>query len=123
MLLIQAPGRIVRSVFQDQDMTVGKWIGPDESDSAKILWIHGHPDFGKTVLTARITERLGQARFVAYFICFFSDQLKKQPQQILRSWVAQLVALSDAAFEMAKEVYATKKHPEATNRNYGSFLD
>ncbi|CAD6572877.1 MAG: hypothetical protein ASARMPREDX12_005527 [Alectoria sarmentosa] len=75
------------------------WIGPDESDSAKILWIHGHPGFGKTVLTARMTERLGQARF---------------PQQILRSWVAQLVALSDAAFEMAKEVYATKKHPEAT---------
>ena len=36
------------------------WIGPDESDSAKILWIHGHPGFGKTVLTARMTERLGR---------------------------------------------------------------
>lgn len=90
------------------------WMGLDQSDAAKILWIHGYPGFGKTVLTARMTEKLGQTRFVAYFFEFFSDQLKRQPQQILRSWVAQLVAVKNAAFEIAQEVYATKKHVEAT---------
>lgn len=48
------------------------WMGLDRSDAAKILWIHGYPGFGKTVLTARMTEKLGQTRFVAYFFFAFS---------------------------------------------------
>ena len=56
----------------------------------------------------------GQERFVAYLFCFLSDRWQRQPQQILQSWSAWLVASNNAAFEIAKEVYATKRRTEAT---------
>ena len=96
-------------------------MGPDQSDAAKILYIHGHPSFGKIILTAKMTEKLGREKLVVYFIFFFQQPIEKATTTNLRSWVAQLVASSDAACKIAKEVYATKKFLRLRDRNYGSF--
>src|SRR6266496_877154 len=63
------------------------------TDQMKILWIHGPPGFGKTVLCASIVEHLqneNPAR-VAHFFCVSDNEAKRQPFAIVRSWVAQMV--------------------------------
>jgi nucleoside-triphosphatase THEP1 len=82
----------------------------------KILWIHGPPGFGKTVLCASIVEHLqneNPAR-VAHFFCVSDNKAKRQPFAIVRSWVAQMVRQNQEALEAAEEAYRGKEGRLAT---------
>ena len=91
------------------------WIAPDGvSDAATILWIRGPAGSGKTFLTTRIIDYLRSRTSVVHFFCYYAHSRKKQPLEIIRSWVLQLVNLSDAACETAKESYREKISDTAT---------
>src|SRR5438876_200367 len=86
------------------------------TDQMKILWIHGPPGFGKTVLCASIVEHLqneNPAR-VAHFFCVSDNEAKRQPFAIVRSWVAQMVRQNQEALEAAEEAYHGKEGRLAT---------
>ena len=68
-------------IFQHPEF--GDWMGPDQSKAAKKP-PHGYSGVGKIVVTAKMNEKPGLERSVAYF-CIFTYRLKRQPQQLLRS--------------------------------------
>lgn len=88
----------------------------DKSDKTKILWIHGSAGFGKTVICARIVEQISyNAAFpVTHFFCVGGDEAKREPQQIVRSWVAQLVNHSEHAVELTSNLSLGKEARTAT---------
>ena len=91
------------------------WIASERvSEAVKILWIRGPAGSGKTFLTTRIIDYLRSRTSVVHFFCFYAHSRKKQPLEIIRSWVLQLVNLSDAACETAKETYREKISDIAT---------
>ncbi len=70
------------------------WVGPDSSSqAARLLWLHGKLGTGKTLLSGRITEYLlqDQSRLFAYFFCFYGNELKRRCNNIVKSWVYQVV--------------------------------
>ena len=86
------------------------------ANAMTILWIHGPPGFGKTVLSASVVEHLqneNPAR-VAYFFCVSDHEAKRQPLAIIRSWVAQMVRQNEEALEVAEDVYRGKEGRPAT---------
>lgn len=82
------------------------WESPNTKKS-KLLWIHGPPGFGKTVLCSSLIERLIRSRpkQVAYFFCASENEATREPYAILKSWIAQLVALNDDSVHAAEKVY------------------
>ena len=91
------------------------WIAPERSsDAVKILWIHGPPGSGKTFLTTRIIDYLQFCYPVVHFFCFYNDTRKRQPLEIIRSWILQLVNSSDIACDVGKETYKEKISDIAT---------
>lgn len=88
----------------------------DQSDKTKILWVHGSAGFGKTVTCARIVEYLidNAAIPVTHFFCVGGDEAKRKPQEIVRSWVAQLVNHSEDAVQLARNFYLGKEVRTAT---------
>ena len=86
------------------------------ADAMKILWIHGPPGFGKTVLCASIIQHLKDENpgGVAYFFCVSDDEAKRQPLAIVRSWVAQMVRQNQEALAAAQEAYHGKEGRLAT---------
>ena len=91
------------------------WIAPERfSDAVKILWIQGPPGSGKTHLTTRIIDHLQLRHPVVHFFCFYNDTRKRQPLEIIRSWILQLVNSSDIACDVGKEIYREKISDFAT---------
>lgn len=79
---------------------------PDEATTVltgRILWIHGPPGYGKTVLCATIVESLKKEHIVAHVFCSPLAQDKNKPDVIVRIWISQLVRQSAVAHEVAKE--------------------
>lgn len=72
-------------------------------DTRRLLWIHGHAGFGKTILCARIVEHLAPTLPIAHF--FFSSNFTSQDDMYtaLRSWVAQLMSQSEKAYNVVYE--------------------
>ena len=89
------------------------------SSSASILWIFGYPGFGKTILAAWLAEYLRYTKHeeLSYFFCYFGDESLRQPLNILRSWISQLVKTNDKALEIVRETY-TSKYPNAFDPKY-----
>ena len=54
---------------------------------------------------------------VPYFFCSFTDNLRRQPRSILRSWVAQLVFQHEDACEIAKVAYLERQSSVATEQD------
>jgi ankyrin repeat protein len=81
------------------------WMATGSSHS-KILWIHGPPGFGKTVLAASTLQYLQTERpsSVAYFFCVSENEAKREPYSILISWNAQLIEQNDEAVKKASEI-------------------
>ena len=81
------------------------WEPPDDKKS-KLLWIHGPPGFGKTVLCSRLVEHLAEKRQkrLAYFFCSSENESTREPYAILKSWIAQLVQMNDDAIDAAEKV-------------------
>ena len=93
------------------------WTNPDAAyDSNKVLWIHGSPGFGKTILCARLIEHLSQKGTlpVAHFFCVGANDAKRQPGAIIRSWVAQLVNQNEDALRTVANFYNQKAARRAT---------
>ncbi len=86
------------------------------SNSMRILWIHGPPGFGKTVLSASIVEHLQNENpsRVAHFFCVSDHEAKRQPLAIVRSWVAQMVRQNREALDAAEEAYHGNEGRPAT---------
>ncbi|KAJ3551386.1 hypothetical protein NPX13_g11375 [Xylaria arbuscula] len=75
------------------------------SKNAKLLWVHGPPGYGKTILCARIVQHLiaNSSAPLAYF--FFSSELesRENPFAIMRSWISQITIQNRDAFNIAQE--------------------
>ena len=85
------------------------WIAPERSsDAVKILWIQGQPGSGKKFLATRIIDYLQCHYPVVHFFNFYNDTRKRQPLQIIRSWILQLVNKSDVACDIGEETYQEK---------------
>ena len=97
-----------------------KWmaLAPDSS-SASILWIPGYPGFGKTILAAWLTEYLRYTKHeeLSYFFCYFGDEKLRQPLNIVRSWISQLIKTNDKALEIVREMYTGKYHKALNPEN------
>lgn len=94
------------------------WTNLDPAfDFSKILWIHGPPGFGKTILFARLLEYLFMQKGVpvAHFFCIGGVDAKRQPRAIIRSWVAQLVNQNEVAVEVVRDFYYGKEARRATD--------
>ncbi|MCJ1387554.1 hypothetical protein MMC18_000397 [Xylographa bjoerkii] len=101
-----------------QDGT-GLWLLSDERytrwKTAKdsLLWIHGIPGCGKTVLSALVVDDITQycqsskAFGVAYFYFDFNDDCQQSPESFLRSTIAQLVVQSSTAMRDLEDYYRT----------------
>lgn len=101
------------------------WIcSTGTEDRRKILWIYGSAGFGKSILCARIIDHLRNElhKPVAYFFCSFSDELKRQPRSIVRSWAAQLIIQQKGAREIAKAAYIERKSSKATEQDLWLLL-
>lgn len=85
-------------------------------DETKVLWIHGPAGFGKTVLCAKLVAYLTQKTVapVAHFFCVGADEAKRQPQAIVRSWVAQILNRSQLAVGLTAKYYHGKEARKAT---------
>ena len=84
------------------------WLNSADSPAvAKVLWLHGKPGSGKTILSARIAEYLYQTRpksFALYF-CFYGTEDRRICNGIIRSWIAQILKDDDEAFNLAADAY------------------
>jgi ankyrin repeat domain-containing protein 50 len=75
-----------------------------------ILWLHGIPGAGKTVLSSTLIERLkanskGQPVRIAFYYFDFSDREKQTTEACVRSLVKQLFDQSTAVSEELRSVY------------------
>lgn len=65
--------------------------GEASSDSARLLWIHGRPGFGKTILCAHIVEHLATSgNSVASFFYSADHESRHDAYVVMRSWLSQL---------------------------------
>ncbi|KFA79117.1 hypothetical protein S40288_09964 [Stachybotrys chartarum IBT 40288] len=85
----------------------------DESRArAKLLWIHGQPGFGKTILCASLVERLSSIIEgpIAYFFFSSDHKSRNDPYMAMRSWVFQLASHPDAFAAIHQTWEATQDH-------------
>ncbi|KAF2827073.1 hypothetical protein CC86DRAFT_416916 [Ophiobolus disseminans] len=92
-------------IFREQ--AFNQWM-----DEGKFLWVHGASGIGKTVLTARITNRLldsfqttSKQYAVAYHYCDFANPLTLDPTHILGSLVKQIAEDMDHFPNQLREIY------------------
>ncbi|KAH9977573.1 hypothetical protein BJV74DRAFT_149311 [Russula compacta] len=80
--------------------------------SPSLLWIHGKPGSGKSVLCSAIIEDImglreaGSAK-LAYFYCDFREEDKQNCRNLLLSIVSQLCAQSDLCCEILSPIYSS----------------
>ena len=93
------------------------WASSDfPFDAAKVLWVHGPPGYGKSVLCARLVQHL-RSKYgypLAYFFCSRDAELHQNPLSMIRSWISQLISSSQDAFEMAQQQIHAKGGPLAS---------
>jgi ankyrin repeat protein len=102
-------------VLQRPEFQAWTASNPD-SEVTKFLWIHGPPGSGKTILSASTVQYLlGHcSASVSFFFSVGEDESKRDPQTVVRSWVAQMIRKDDIALEAAREAYAGKGTQPAT---------
>ncbi|EHK20671.1 uncharacterized protein TRIVIDRAFT_153972, partial [Trichoderma virens Gv29-8] len=80
----------------------------ESPSSPKMLWIHGPPGFGKTILCARVIEhiKIEQQEPVAYY--FFSSDLEshKDPIVAMRSWIYHIALASDSVIDIVNKKWS-----------------
>ncbi|KAI2633858.1 hypothetical protein GGS21DRAFT_115997 [Xylaria nigripes] len=73
------------------------------SENTEVLWIHAPPGYGKTILCARVIEKLLERpeRPLAY--SFFSSELQSRadPFVVMRSWISGIISQNREAFDLA----------------------
>jgi ankyrin repeat protein len=85
------------------------WASPQPAQG-KLLWIHGPPGFGKTFMSAWITQHLIKESQgpVSYFFCVADNQPTRDPYSILRSWLSQLLEQDQAVLPLIEATFATR---------------
>ncbi|KFH46988.1 Vegetative incompatibility protein HET-E-like protein [Hapsidospora chrysogenum ATCC 11550] len=81
-----------------------RWCGQEPTSKvSKFLWIHGPAGFGKTVLCAHMIKHLLSLE-IGPVVHVFSEygNFREDPYTAVRSWVSQLVAENNIAYELAK---------------------
>ncbi|KAH7062671.1 ankyrin repeat-containing domain protein [Macrophomina phaseolina] len=68
--------------------------------TGRVLWIHGPPGYGKTVLCARIVDVLKETSLLAYAFSSAYVQAGSKPDIVLRVWLSQLTRQSTIAHEV-----------------------
>ncbi|KAK6543335.1 hypothetical protein TWF694_000087 [Orbilia ellipsospora] len=83
-----------------------------ESNETKLLWIHGPPGSGKSILCSTAIKDLIDSHpgthNVAYYFCSARFENTRDPESIARSWVQQLLQ-DDFAHREASEYYSKQK--------------
>ncbi|KAF3927622.1 Ankyrin-2 [Arthrobotrys entomopaga] len=83
-----------------------------ESNETKLLWIHGPPGSGKSILCSTAIKDLLDSHpgthNVAYYFCSARFENTRDPESIARSWVQQLL-WDDFAHREASEYYSKQK--------------
>ncbi|KAH9034463.1 hypothetical protein EDB85DRAFT_2088272 [Lactarius pseudohatsudake] len=103
---------IARDVHQDGTAT---WfcegsVFAEWNAKGSLLWIHGKPGSGKTILMSTIVREIDRMRkaglaLMAYFFFDFRDTHKQQRRDLLSSLLFQLSARSDACHNIFSHFY------------------
>ncbi|KAL8304844.1 hypothetical protein RB597_004137 [Gaeumannomyces tritici] len=101
----------------EREFTI-KWLSKDfRHDSPKVLWINGPAGYGKSVLCAKLIQRLSggpDKHLVAhYFVSADSGSLDK-PFTVIKSWLFQLITQSPEALDAASECWDARAPPRAS---------
>ncbi|KAL6858187.1 hypothetical protein ACO1O0_005643 [Amphichorda felina] len=99
------------------------WVESSEN-KPKLLWIYGPAGFGKTMLCSRVVQHLSSTLTapVAYFFLSADFQSRSDPYMAIRSWLSQLVAVDQAALELASHTWMTEENREASRRTVLKLL-
>lgn len=79
------------------------WISSDfPGNTAKMLWIHGVPGSGKTILCANLVENLSrEPHLIAYYFMSSGSKSREDPYVVIRSWISQIVSHNQEARNIA----------------------
>ncbi|KAI9432788.1 hypothetical protein H4582DRAFT_2102105 [Lactarius indigo] len=82
--------------------------------SGSLLWIHGKPGSGKTILSTVIIRDIKSladsgSAFLAYFYFDFKDKAKQDPRALLSSLLVQLSDQSDIFCDALSSLYSAHK--------------
>lgn len=82
----------------------------DDAVWSKLLWMHGPPGFGKTVLSAWVIQHLRSICDdpVPYFFCVADNERTREPYAALRSWLMQILE-KDATIDVMERVISGRK--------------
>ena len=86
--------------------------------AAKMLWIKNKPETEKFIFTASLMKYLKNNEFlsICYFFCFYNYESKRRCNNIVESWISQLVKTKNiAVLRIAKKVYQ-KKNADITTQ-------
>lgn len=99
-------------------LDVFKEWAADDAVLPKLLWIHGPPGFGKTILSAWIIQHLRAVCNdpVSYFFCVADNELTRDPYAALRSWLVQIVE-KDATVDIMEGVISGRKRDGPLTRS------
>ncbi|KAI0296778.1 hypothetical protein B0F90DRAFT_1819786 [Multifurca ochricompacta] len=80
--------------------------------TGSLLWIHGKPGSGKSVLCSTIIQEIATMReaglaSMAYFYFDFRDRAKQDSRGLLSSLLVQLCKQSDLCFDILSRLYST----------------
>ncbi|KAH7210006.1 prion-inhibition and propagation-domain-containing protein [Fusarium oxysporum] len=94
------------------------WLSPADSSKPSLLWINGPAGFGKTVLCAHIVHHLSEAQDipVAHFFFTSDHESREDPFFALRSWLYQIAAKNDNAFQCIRRAWENDPSEKASRR-------
>lgn len=102
-------------ILQREELQDWLDVSPSRKIS-KVLWMHGKPGAGKTIISARLAEHLQNTSLspFAYFFCFYNNSLKRSCSNIIRSWISQIAKDDAKALLVVSEFYREKDSARAT---------
>lgn len=106
------------------------WHSPNFAGlQPKVLWIHGLPGAGKTMLCSRLVEHVYSTLEPPSAHFFFSSRFEScnNPFVAIRSWIAQIISVDDYALDIVRDKYKTqeyqdKDHSQASKAIVNSLL-
>ncbi|KPI38988.1 Ankyrin-3 [Cyphellophora attinorum] len=116
-LKIPDPSTNYYSALQKRQPGTGLWLLEAEqfgqwlSDTTSLMWLHGIPGCGKTVLSAAALQHLLQLQdadheiAVAYFYFDFNDNAKQRTDKMVRSILHQVASRTAAGRQAMEAVY------------------
>ncbi|SCO01245.1 related to ankyrin [Fusarium fujikuroi] len=98
--------------------TFQSWLSPVNSTEPHVLWINGPAGFGKTVLCAHIVHYLSEALDtpVAHFFFTSDHESREDPFSTLISWLRQVAAKMNDAFECIRRAFEHEYPSEQASR-------